>query len=112
MRHEELREATRKAAEAEPKLHTRLAKGEKPNRKRMAQVAVVYSIARWQRTSGDVLHGLRDPATSRVADQRRLRRLLAVHLERENERTHQSRYADGAVANLPPTKRPTLRLVK
>ena len=60
MRHADLREATRKAAEAEPKLHTRLAKGEKPNRKRMAQVATVYSIARWQRTSADVLHGLRD----------------------------------------------------
>jgi hypothetical protein len=60
MRHEDLREATRKAAAAEPKLHTRLAKGEKPNRKRMAQVAAVYSIARWERTSSDVLHGLRD----------------------------------------------------
>jgi hypothetical protein len=60
MRHEDLREATRKAAAAEPKLHTRLAKGEKPNRKRMAQVAAVYSIACWERTSSDVLHGLRD----------------------------------------------------
>jgi hypothetical protein len=60
MRHADLREATRKAAEAEPKLHTRLAKGEKPNRKRMAQVATVYSIAPWQRTSVDVLHGLRE----------------------------------------------------
>jgi hypothetical protein len=60
MRHADLREATRKAAEAEPKLHTRLAKGEKPNRKRMAQVATVYSIAPWSRTSADVLHGLRD----------------------------------------------------
>lgn len=61
MRHEDLREATRKAAATEPKLHTRLAKGEKPNRKRMAQVAAVYSIAPWQRTSSDVLHGLREP---------------------------------------------------
>jgi hypothetical protein len=26
----------------------------------MAQVATVYSIARWHRTSADVLHGLRD----------------------------------------------------
>ena len=72
MRHADLREATRKAAEAEPKLHTRLAKGEKPNRKRMAQVATVYSIAPWPRTSADVLHGLRDgrdrprPANKRV----------------------------------------------
>lgn len=60
MRHADLREATRKAAESEPMLHTRLAKGEKPNRKRMAQVATVYSIAPWSRTSADVLHGLRD----------------------------------------------------
>jgi hypothetical protein len=60
MRHADLREATRKAAESEPKLHTRLAKGEKPNRKRMAQVATVYSIARWHRTTADVLHGLRE----------------------------------------------------
>ncbi len=65
MRHEDLREATRKAAAAEPKLHTRLAKGEKPNRKRMAQVAAVYSVARWPRTSSDVLHGLREPGTAR-----------------------------------------------
>jgi hypothetical protein len=60
MRHADLREATRKAAEAEPKLHTRLAKGEKPNRKRMAQVATVYSLAPWRRTSSDVLYGLHD----------------------------------------------------
>jgi len=60
MRHADLREATRKAAAAEPKLHTRLAKGEKPNRKRMAQGATVYSISPWPRTSADVLHGLRD----------------------------------------------------
>ena len=74
MRHADLREATRKAAEAEPKLHTRLTKGEKPNRKRMAQVATVYSIPPWPRTSADVLHGLRDdrdkarprPANKRV----------------------------------------------
>ncbi len=75
MRHADLREATRKAAEAEPRrLHTRLAKGEKPNRKRMAQVATVYTLAPWPRTSAEVLHGLRDdrdaarprPANKRV----------------------------------------------
>jgi hypothetical protein len=65
MRHADLREATRKAAEAEPKLQTRLTKGEKPNRKRMAQVATVYSIASWPRTSADVLHGLRDDRDAR-----------------------------------------------
>ncbi len=61
MRHEDLREATRKAAEATPRtLHSRLAKGEKPNRKRMAQVAAIYSLPLWRRTIADVLHGLHD----------------------------------------------------
>jgi hypothetical protein len=61
MLHRDLREATRKAAEATPRrLETRLAKGEKPNRKRMAQVATVYTIEQWPRTIGDVLHGVGD----------------------------------------------------
>ncbi|HEX4353631.1 MAG TPA: ISKra4 family transposase [Polyangiales bacterium] len=59
--HRDLRAATRKAAEATPRrLQTRLTKGEKPNRKRMAEVATVYSIAKWPRTIGDVLHGVHD----------------------------------------------------
>lgn len=61
MRHDDLREATRKAAEDTPRtLHSRLAKGEKPNRKRMAQVAAIYSLPLWRRTIADVLHGLHD----------------------------------------------------
>jgi hypothetical protein len=45
MRPEGLREATRKAAErAGQKKKARLAPGEKPNRKRMATVATVYSV--------------------------------------------------------------------
>jgi hypothetical protein len=61
--HRDLREATRKAAEATPRrLQTRLTKGEKPNRKRMAEVATVYSIEQWPRTIGDVLHGIHDKA--------------------------------------------------
>jgi hypothetical protein len=46
MRPEDLREHTRKAAEAGTrKMDTRLSKGEKKNRKRMATVAAVYTIA-------------------------------------------------------------------
>lgn len=61
MRLDDLRDATRKAAEATPRrMHTRLAKGEKPNRKRMAEVAAVYSLQAWPRTIADVLHGLSD----------------------------------------------------
>lgn len=45
MRHDHLREATRLKAEASSrKLATRLTKGEKPNSKRMAQVATVHSV--------------------------------------------------------------------
>lgn len=61
MRHEDLREATRRAAEkTEHKLKTRLTPGEKSNRKRMAQVATVYSIAPFPRTAADIVHSLRD----------------------------------------------------
>jgi len=59
--HRDLREATRRKAEKTPRrLETRLVKGEKPNRKRMAEVATVYSIEKWPRTIGDVLHGVHD----------------------------------------------------
>jgi len=64
MRHEDLRDATRLAAEQKAhKLETRLSPGEKADRKRMAQVCAVYSVAPWHRTVADVLHGLRDEST-------------------------------------------------
>lgn len=61
--HRDLREGTRKKAEkTKRRLETRLVRGEKPNRKRMAEVATVYSIAAWPRTIADVLHGVHDKA--------------------------------------------------
>lgn len=64
MRNEHLREPTRKAAEqAEVRRRgrpmKRLAPGEKPGRKRMAQVAVVYSVDPFVRTADEVLSDLR-----------------------------------------------------
>jgi hypothetical protein len=60
MRPQDLRPATKKkAAGATRKLSTRLTKGEKRNRKRMAEVAVVYTVAKWPRTPLDILHELR-----------------------------------------------------
>jgi hypothetical protein len=60
MRREHLRPETRKAAEATPRrLRTRLTKGEKRHRKRMAQVAAVYTVAPYVRTVQDVLAELR-----------------------------------------------------
>jgi hypothetical protein len=62
MRHDSLRDATRKAAEtAKPKLESRLSKGEKANRKRMTTVAAIAQ------TAADVRGGLRG---------RRLRRAI------------------------------------
>lgn len=62
MRHEDLREATRVAAQNKVyKLETRLTPGEKSERKRMAQVATVYWIEPWPRTAADVVHTLRGP---------------------------------------------------
>lgn len=65
MRLADLREATRKKAEvaAATRTRTRLASGEKPNAKRMAEVAAIYTLEQWPRTIEDVLHGLRSKAT-------------------------------------------------
>jgi len=59
MRHEDLREATRKAAaKRQHKLSKRLTKGEKKNARRMATVAAVYTIAPFVRTPEQVARGL------------------------------------------------------
>lgn len=56
MRPDALREPTaRAAARAQPKLKTRLSRGEKANRKRLAEVGAVYDITPAPRTSAEVL---------------------------------------------------------
>jgi len=56
MRHDALRPGTAKAAATtNPKLATRLSKGEKRNRKRMAEVAAVYDATPAVRTPPDIL---------------------------------------------------------
>lgn len=64
MRFEGLRPATQKAAKkSEHKMTTRLSKGEKANRKRMATVCAVYTVAPWVRTPESIvgrMRGLRD----------------------------------------------------
>ena len=60
MRRQDLRPETREAAETTPRrLSTRLTKGEKRNRKRMAEVAAVYTVAPYVRKPEDVLADLR-----------------------------------------------------
>jgi hypothetical protein len=62
-----LREQTRKAADKEKrKLKTRLSPGEKGNRKRMATVASVYSVARHNRTAEMIMGISKDEVGSRI----------------------------------------------
>jgi hypothetical protein len=71
MRREDLRDATRKAAEGrEHKLTTRLSKGEKRNAKRMAEVAAVYTIEPHVRRPEDVIA---DTRPVRAANEKRPR---------------------------------------
>jgi hypothetical protein len=59
MRPEGLREHTRRAAgKAKHKLQSRLTKGEKRNRKRMACVAAVYTVAPYRRTAEQIISAL------------------------------------------------------
>jgi hypothetical protein len=59
MRKADLREATRKAAETQTqKMSKRLSRGEKRNRKRMAQVASVYTVAPYFRTPEQIVNQL------------------------------------------------------
>lgn len=56
MRHEDLRPATKAAAERQPaRPGLRLKSGEKRQRKRMAQVAAIYDVAPYPRTVDDLL---------------------------------------------------------
>ncbi len=78
MRLEDLREATRRRAEESAhKVETRLTPGEKRDRKRMAQVGTVYTVARWERTAADVLHTLRDETTESKRPKPRDKRVFA-----------------------------------
>jgi len=62
MRPDALRPATAKAADtATTKLRTRLSKGEKRNRKRLAEVGAVYRVAPVPRTAADILAGSGQP---------------------------------------------------
>jgi hypothetical protein len=65
MRPEALREQTRTQAQnASGKLKTRLSKGEKTNRKRMAEIVTVYELAPEPRTAADILPDPENPSAA------------------------------------------------
>ena len=64
MRHDSLRAATKKATEVKGhKLQTRLSQGEKRHRKRMAQVATVYTVTPCMRTAESIMNKKQDNVT-------------------------------------------------
>ena len=87
MRPEVLREATRRAAQqATTKLQTRLSKGEKRNRKRMAEVGAVYDCTPVVRSAGDILsRGKDDEERSVDRPQARAKWLIASVVENARE---------------------------
>ena len=60
MRPDSLRECTKKAAKKSKKLNSRLSPGEKKDRKRMAQVAAVYTVQTHIRTAESIMNPPKD----------------------------------------------------
>jgi len=87
MRREDLREATRKAAEqCSPKVQKRLSPGEKRNRKRMATVATVYTVAPFIREAQEVMRELRPLKDTKVKRPRVSHKRVWASLQREPPR--------------------------
>jgi hypothetical protein len=96
MRHRDLREGTRKAAEkSRHKLETRLTQGEKPNRKRMAQVATIYTVAPWVRTPMDILHDLRSVRAAATPRPRPVNKRVWASLVMEPKKVILETFAEG-----------------
>jgi hypothetical protein len=106
MRQEALREATKKAAENEEhKLKTRLSRGEKRNRKRMAAVATVYDVEKHVR-SGQSIMGLDEKSVKPRARNKR----VWASVEREHHTVTEEAFLE-ALHRDPERKRPWAVLV-
>lgn len=95
MRKEDLREATRKAAEKRThKLRTRLTKGEARNAKRMAEVAAVYTIDRHERTAEDVIGSTTPVHEARSARPRPQHKRVWASLKKDVEEVIDDAFAE------------------
>lgn len=94
MRKEDLREQTRKAAEARAyKMGKRLSKGEKKNAKRMATVATVYTVAPFVRAPEDVI-GEASCTLARIPRPRPEQKRVWASLEKEPEQVIEQALAE------------------
>ena len=111
MRHDSLREQTKKAAEREDhKLKTRLSKGEKANRKRMATVATVYAVERHMRTAEEVMRSDKEQDDTKPKPPRARNKRVWASVEREAEAVI-SEAIEEALRRDPRKKRPWVILV-
>jgi hypothetical protein len=109
MRREDLREATKRAAEREQhKLKTRLSRGEKRNRKRMATVAAIYNIERHVR-SAELIMGIEQPKEPSSKPRARNKRVWASVQRAPHEVTEEV-FAE-ALRRDPERRRPWVMLV-
>ena len=110
MRPEGLREGTRKAAErSRHKLKTRLSRGEKKNRKRMAMVAAVYSVAP-QIRSAEAVMGLETESPERAPRARARNKRVWASVERDPSVVTAELFAE-AQRRDPEQRRPWVMLV-
>lgn len=110
MRPEALREPTRKAAATHKnKLATRLSKGEKANRKRMATVGCVYDVKPVVRAPADILRHPAPEAPAPTAPKARAKWVVASVIE--NPATVVARLFDEATRRDPDQQRPWVVLV-
>lgn len=110
MRHDSLREQTKKAAEQEKhKVQTRLSKGEKANRKRMAMVAAVYDVERHIRTAEEIMCSNDEQRDAKPKPRARNKRVWAS-VEREGEAVIGEAFEE-ALRRDPAQKRPWVILV-
>lgn len=111
MRPDGLRECTRKAAQKSKKLNSRLSQGEKKDRKRMAQVAAVYTVLPHVRTPESIMK-TEDEHDSKISAMRpsaRNKRVWAS-VERETESVIEEAFEE-ALRRDPENKRSWVILV-
>lgn len=84
MRPQDLKEETRKAAEAKtPKMKTRVSKGEKRNAKRMATVATVYTTETFERSPEDIVSEQRGTLASQTDRPKAKQKRVWASIEKE-----------------------------
>ncbi|MGH9439773.1 MAG: ISKra4 family transposase, partial [Terriglobia bacterium] len=111
MRHDSLREQTKKAAEREEhKLETRLSKGEKANRKRMATVATVYDVEKNVRTAEEIMCSNDEERKAKPKPPRARNKRVWASVEREAKEVIREAVEE-ALRRDPRKKRPWVILV-